>query len=279
MKELRQKQIVTLNSSDIQKLGLDSYYDKVLNKDCPLSDRVESLIEYLGFSCTKKGTIYLKEIIIIMYNDKNISFSDAYEIIAKRRDKKPVSVERCIRYNKEKFWKNSDDTISKIKFFIFGDLAYKNTICNSTFIYMIIQFLSTDFKILKNEETWDNYKIAAQLLVDFTKEKSSSSVCDEKREELLVFYWILSRIAKKTVSSQNTTSYYVRITIENENGNFVLKHGNIAKYVSCLVNKEEFLNVVKNVLTIFDGLKEYWIRENSGLLTEFTVYMQPSFNR
>lgn len=95
-----------------------------------------------GITPNMKGFTYLKEAIIMVYNDFddfNTITKVVYPTIAKLYHVKPKAVERCIRIAIEKAWREdrSNEFYKKVGF---QWLAKRPT--NSEYIFMIVEILN-----------------------------------------------------------------------------------------------------------------------------------------
>ncbi|MBQ6991478.1 MAG: response regulator [Clostridia bacterium] len=96
------------------------YYkqDKIKNKkiiqENKLMEYIQKIFIELGFKVSHKGYKYLKDVIIIKFNDEEIKAKFAYKEIAKKYKTTPACVERAINHtiktafsnNREMFWYN-----------------------------------------------------------------------------------------------------------------------------------------------------------------------------
>lgn len=259
--------VIELNKSDVYRIGLNGHYLQILNFDLDMFERLDLLITYLGVQ-GYKGTAYLKYIIkVLLFENKNII--EAYEIVAQNYDEKNYErIERDIRYIKECFWNSTNIYHINMKNFLFGVCAKNKKITNSRFLLGIIQFLLTEYNINNDVENDSDCKSPIQVLENFVKDKNNFPVTKEKKEELMLFYWLLGRLAEN-LDEYRLDSFSVTILSRYlENGSVVLIYDKTNS--TCCVSSKE---VLQNVLNIFNDLMNYSVKLENDSLDKFTVYV------
>lgn len=111
-------------------------------EESELRKMISSILYLSGIAPNMKGFIYLKEAIVMVYNDYdtfNTITKIVYPEITKLHKVSSKAVERCIRIAIEKAWKNgwSNEFYNKIGF---RWLNKRPT--NSEYIFMIVELLN-----------------------------------------------------------------------------------------------------------------------------------------
>lgn len=107
-----------------------------------IEEQITQIMKMLGVPANVKGYEFLRDAILICYNDTNALHVSKvlYPVIAKKREIKPASVERSIRFAIEKAFDRGDIEIFE-KYFGNSISPKKGKTTNGEFIVAIVDYL------------------------------------------------------------------------------------------------------------------------------------------